>query len=965
MELKTGDILHGFTVRYAQPIPSLKATLYRMEYTKNGADLVWLDRPDDNKTFSIAFKTIPSDHTGVFHILEHSVLCGSRKYPVREPFVELLKSSLQTFLNAITFPDKTMYPVSSRNDQDFLNLMDVYMDAVLHPLSVESPLPFRQEGWHYELDSPDGELTRNGVVFNEMKGAFADPDEVLSYELGRGLYPDNCYGYESGGHPEHIPELTYENYLASHARFYHPSNAYIFLDGQVDLDAVLERLDSYLEEYDRIDVDADIPFQKPVHPAEITAEYEIGPEDDGTDKVMLGRGWVYGRFDKPERSFAASILAQALCGSNESPLKKAILEAGLAQDVYLYNSDGTQQHSLNLVVHNTSAEKKDKLLAVIDRVLEEQCQGLDHRQLHAILNQVEFSNREKDFGRMPRGLVFAMFSLESWLYGGDPAQNLDNSRIFASLREQIDNGGFEKLLREMTLDNPHTATVVLMPSKTLGRQRMERDKAYLASVKAGWSQEETQRVIDEFAKLRLHQNSADAPEAVATLPVLALSDIPEELPALPYSQGEFQGVPYLRQELETGGIVYLDMHFTADDLTPEELKLLPMACSLLGELGTEKYSALEANSLIREKLGRLTVSPTVYTNRHTGKVTPVVTVSLSVLPERLDDAVELLDQILLHTRFDDTAAVFNFLRQNRIGLEQTAMNAGNTFAAIRASSAVSSTACVTDALRGVTQLRYLQETEKGFEESGQETAAAYGRILARVFCRRRVTLALAGEENSAWLGRVLGLLPEGERGGAVTYKPLAHGNEGFSIPAQIGFAAMASRLESIGAEFDGSMEVAANLLRLDYLWNNVRVKGGAYGVNLGVSQEGAVSFTSYRDPHCAGSLDTFAAAGTALREFAAGDEALDKYIISTIGGTEPLTTPRQENGRAAAMYFGGVTQADRQQVRSQILHTTREQLTAFAGMLDQLVRKDSVCVVAAKPILDDCGNKIESIQSIQ
>ena len=661
MKPAEGSTIHGFRVKYVQPMPELRGTLYRMEYEKNGADLVWLSRPDDNKTFSIAFKTIPSDSTGVFHILEHSVLCGSKKYPVKDPFVELLKSSLQTFLNAMTFPDKTMYPVSSRNDRDFLNLVDVYMDAVLHPLSVMSPMGFRQEGWHYELDSPEGELTRNGVVYNEMKGAFVDPDEVLSFELGRRLFPDNCYGFESGGHPEHIPELTYESYLANHARYYHPSNSYIFLDGEVDLDPVLEKLDGFLREYDRIDVDADIPMQKPVHPEESAVEYEVGPEDEAEDKVIVGEGWVYGAFDEQARTMACAVLAQALCGTNESPLKKAVLDAGLCQDLTLSSYDGIQQNYLVMVARNTSVEKKDELVNTVYRVLREQAEGLDHKELNAILNQVEFASREKDFGRMPRGLVFAMQSLESWLYGGDPAQNLSYEETFKTLRAMIDEGGFEKLLREVFLENGHTARVVLIPSRTLGEERRARDAKALAGIKAGWDEGQVKKVMEEFAALRAFQSEVDDKEKLATLPQLALSDIPERGADLPYSVEKLEGRDLLRQDVETGGITYLGLHFRADDLTNEELLKLPTACELLGKLATGEHTALEISGIIREKLGSFSVAPTVYEDGE-GRAVPVVGVMAAMLPERKDESVELLREILLDTRFEDANAVYNLLR---------------------------------------------------------------------------------------------------------------------------------------------------------------------------------------------------------------------------------------------------------------------------------------------------------------
>ncbi len=964
MEFQKDTTIHGFRVRYSEPVPELKATLHRMEYVKNGADLVWLERPDDNKTFSIAFKTIPSDHTGVFHILEHSVLCGSHKYPVREPFVELIKSSLQTFLNAMTFPDKTMYPLSTRNDRDFLNLIDVYMDAVFHPLSMERDVGFLQEGWHYELDSPVGELTRNGVVFNEMKGAFVDPDEVLSFEMGCALFPDNCYGYESGGHPEHIPELTYESYKENHRRYYSASNSYIFLDGDMDIDAVLKKLDSFLCEYDRIDVDADIPMQKPVHPEEITARYEIGPDEDGADKVIVGEGWMASRFDEPERVMACSVLTRALCGTNESPVKKALLEKGLAQDVEIHSYDGIQQNFLFMSARNTSLEKKDELVKTVYDVLREQAKGLDHAELHAILNQVEFSNREKDFGRMPRGLVFAMVSLESWLYGGDPAQNLSSDAVFASLRRKVDEGWFEKLLEEVFLNNPHTARVVLVPCNTLGEEHAAHTKAELAAIRAGWSEAETKAIIERFNALRQFQNAADTPEALATLPQLKLTDIPEKMAPLPYSVTKFHGADLLRQDLETGGITYLDLYFDADDLTEEELLALPMASSLLGKLNTKRRPALEMTTLIREKLGKFGVAAMMIGRKSDRAALPKLQVSLALLPERKDEAVEILREVLLETDFGDTAAVYNILRQHRIMTEQTAQNSGNAFAFVRASAGTCPAGAVADILRGVEQLRYLQNAERSFEEKAAGLTARYEALLKKLLVRSRLTLSVTGELDENWLECVLRVFPEGARGARREYSAVSRPGEGFSIPAGIGFAAKAMMLEDAGAKYDGSMAVADKLLTMDYLWNSVRVKGGAYGVNMGTNSDGTVSMTSFRDPHCGNTLDVFDACGQVLREFADSGESLDKFIISTVGSLEPITTPRTEQEKAARMFFSGTTADDLQQVRSQVLHTTHEKLREYADVLGKLAGEAHTCVIAGKPILDGCGEKIETVENL-
>lgn len=969
MELKPEARIQGFTVREVQPLPEIKATLFRMEHEKSGADLVWLDRADDNKTFAIAFKTIPQDDTGVFHILEHSVLCGSQKYPTREPFVELLKSSLQTFLNAFTFPDKTMYPLCSRNDQDFLNLMDVYLDAVFHPLSITDPHAFRQEGWHYELDGAEGELTCNGVVYNEMKGAYASPDEVLVSSLNRLLFPDNCYGYDCGGHPDHITELTYENYLASHARFYHPSNARIVLDGAVDLDRVLAKIDSVLAEYDRLDVDADIPAQAPVRPMEGTVPYEIGPEEDASNKVILAGGWVTASYDQRERNTACAALAKVLCGSNTAPLKKALLDQGLAQEVELVNSDGQQQQYLLLDVRNTRMEDKDTVWQVVEDTLTGLADnGLDHAQLHAVLNRMEFNAREKDFGRLPLGLGYALIMMESWLYGGDPAQNLGCDELFRSLRAKVDEGWFETLLREVFLDDPHCARLCMTPSKTLGEEKRQAEQARLAAVKAEWTADQAEQVMERFQALRQRQEREDTPEELATLPVLSLSDIPEEAPALHSRQDGVDGAVVLHQDVGTDGIAYLDLHFTMADLSLDELCKVPLLGMLLGKLATEKHDARELHRLLEERLGSFGAAAVSHAKQgQSRQCTPCLTVGMALLDRWKAEAADLLAEMLQTTRFDDRKAVQDLLRQRRIGLEQAVVGQGNAFAARRAAASLGAKYAVEDALQGIRQLRWLQQAERDFEENGGTLCRELAELAQKLFVRERVVLSLTGEMDRDWLARVLSGLPvrSGAVGAAADYTPNDGAAEGFLIPADVGFAARCGDLNRLGQPYSGAALVSAQMLTFGYLWNNVRVKGGAYGTGLTVRSDGYAAFYSYRDPRCGQSLDCFNGAGEALRAFCDSGEAPDKYIISTIGVLDPLLTPRAEGAQAAMMYFSGRTQADRQRLRQEVLHTTADGLRDFSRVLDQICADSAVCVIGGQGALDGCGDKLERRESLQ
>lgn len=963
--MKTNDVIHGFRVEYSEELPEISATLYRMTYEKNGADLVWLKRDDDNKTFAIAFKTIPSDHTGVFHILEHSVLNGSKKYPVKEPFVELLKGSMSTFLNAFTFPDKTMYPVSSRNPKDFLNLVDVYMDAVLHPLSISDPHAFRQEGWHYELESPDDSLRCNGVVYNEMKGAFASPDSVLTFEMGRQLFPDTCYGFESGGHPEHIPELTYERYLDGHHRFYHPSNSRIILDGDLDIDAVLAKLDSFLCDYDRLDVDSDIAYQKPVRPEEKIAYYEIGAEEDPANKAMIATGWVFGDYRDLEKSLAFSVLDRVLAGSNEAPLSKALLDAGLCEDVYFSKNDGIQQMSSVLVVKNCDPEKRGEIWKLVDETVKKLCDGgLDRKRLHSALSRMEFAMREKDYGGMPKGLVYAMTTLESWLYGGNPAQNLCCDAVFASLRKKIDEGWFEELLGDIMLRCEHTARVCLLPSKTLGEEKAAAEAERLKKIKAELSDSDIKRIMDEFAALRARQDAPDSAEALNSLPKLSVSDIPTEAQVTELREEEVDGIRVMHVPVETEGITYLTLFFDISDIPAEKLSETAFFASLVGQTATEHFSAIELQSELQGCLGRFSVGADSYA--HLGDltaVTPYIKVKIALLDGMKDDAVRLTEEILNRSDFSDKNYVYNILRQNRIALEQGIAMSGDSFAAMRTNSQCSAKGAVGERFHGISLLRWFQSADSDFETKGEALCADLGGHM-NLFSKERLTIGVTGPLDREFISKIISVLGSGKIGERVKYVPNPKIREGFVIPAEIGFAARSSNLILHGSGYTGAARVAAQFLTYEYLWNTVRVKGGAYGTHMTMRIGGDVSMTSYRDPSPSRSLETFGSTADVLREFCASKGDLEKYIIGTVSAIEPVMTPQSTGDRAMEYRLVGRTEEDIRRERREILGTTYADIEAFSHILDTVLDGAGTCVVGGKAALDACGDKLDKVESI-
>ncbi len=963
LALKPGDVISGFAVKSVTELPEVKGRLVRMEYRKNGADLAWLDREDDNKTFAIGFRTLPDDDTGVPHIIEHSVLCGSDKYPVKEPFVDLLKSSFATFLNAFTSSDSTFYPVCSRNETDFLNLMDVYLDAVLHPLSMKSPLAFRQEGWHYELENAEGELTRNGIVYSEMKGAFASPERRLYHEMRRLLYPDTCYGHVSGGDPAAIPTLTYEKYRSFYSRFYQPSNARIFLDGKIDLKAVLAKLDSFLAPFPRVAVDAEIVCQKPVTAAK-TLSYEIGADESPEGKVLVGDGWVFGRYDRREMLVAVDALTEALAGANDAPLKKALLDKGLCEDVSL-GVDSMMQFEASFVAKNVKAENVAAVRTTLRETLEAlAAKGLDHARLTAILDRAEFRDREKDMGDYPLGLVFFMNAMDQWLYGGDPAEAFRTAGVFAALRAKLETGYFEKLLREVFLDNPHHAEITMLPSATLGAENAAAEKAAMAQVKAGWTKEQLEGVLADFRALRAYQTSVDKPEDAAKLPVLSVKDVPLEGPVVKSEIAKVDGVTVVRPHTQANGVAYLQLSFSLDDLTDAELADVPMLARVLGDLATDRHSLAALRNELDGKLGRIYFAPGVSQRYGTDEAQPNFNVHVSALVDKWSEVVRLTPEVMLETSFADTAAVGKLLKQTRIAKERATTGLGaRPYPFRRAAAQLTVRGALEETLSGFAQIRHLQKADDAFASGGEAYCARLAALAKKIFVKGRVTVCLTDNLPADRTGEILAKLPAG----AATRTPAVRScfprrAEGFRIAADIAFAARVAHPAQ--RVYSGQSVVASRLLSLAYLWNEIRVKGGAYGGNFRTRPDGDAGWLSWNDPQPGRSLGVYAESGKAVRELVDQTDSIDRYIVSTVAATEPYLSARAEANEAMDDYLDGLTAADRQRTRAEMLKTTKDDLRAFADTLDRLAAASTICVLGGAKPLEGCKDKLDVIEDV-
>ena len=957
--LAPGASLHGFTVKSVTELPEVKGRLVRMTYEKNGADLAWLDRDDDNKTFAIVFRTIPEDDTGVAHILEHSVLCGSEKYPVKEPFVELLKSSFSTFLNAFTSSDWTAYPVCSRNNADFLNLMDVYLDAVFHPLSVKSPLPFRQEGWHYEVKG--GELTRNGVVLSEMKGAFGNPERLAYHELHRLLFPDNCYGFVSGGDPASIHKLTFEQYKDFYRRHYHPSNARIFLDGRVDLPTTLAKLDSYLSAYPRTEVKTAVPLQTPVQ-AEKTIPYEIGADDSAADKTLLAEGWVIGTFRDRETHLAFDVLSDVLASSNEDPLKKALLEKNLCEDVNL-GVGGAEQLTATLFVKNAKDGKADAIRQVVRETFARLAKdGLDHARLNAVLDRHEFNDREKDSGGFPRGLLFFEDALDQWLYGGDPADAFRSEGLYRSLRAKVGQGWFEAFLKRTLIDNPHHVKLTMTASKTLGEERRTAEKMELAAIQAKWTPAEREKIMAECKALEAFQKKVDAPEDLAKLPRLSLKDIPEKGPVPESTTATVGGVKVIRAKTAANGIAYLELYFELAGFSAEELSDAAVLAGMLEELPTAKRSVLELKNALDAGLGRFETDVKAYAKPDDAKhAKAYLVVRVSALESKLDEIVRLVPEVLLETSFDDVKLAGDLIKQRRRAIERGTMGiSGRNYAARRAAASQSVRGMMEEQYAGLAHLRRVQDIDDSFGEKGAAFCRRLAALAKRAFSRAALTACLSDNVKADWLEGLFAKFPQGAAAVCAPLEPLPPRREGFRTAGRIGSAAKASFPNA----YSGSGRVAAKMPSLDYLWNEIRVLGGAYGGGFGIRPEGDARYLSWNDPNPARSLGVYDKSGDALRKMVREEPSIDKYVISTISDTEPYQTPSAETTRAAELILSGRTPEDVQKLRREMLQTKKADLMRFADTLDSLTNSTAICVIGGAAQLEGCTNILDSVASI-
>lgn len=945
-----------------------------LRHKKSGARIAILSNNDDNKVFYIGFRTPPEDETGVPHIIEHTTLCGSKKFPVKDPFIELAKGSLNTFLNAMTYPDKTVYPVASCNDQDFKNLMDVYLDAVFNPNITKYEEIFKQEGWHYELTGKDDELKINGVVYNEMKGAYSSPDEVLSSQIYRSLFPDNTYSKDSGGNPEYIPKLTYEAYLDFYHKYYHPSNSYIYLYGDMDVVERLEWLDKeYLSLYDYKKVNSEINKQPAFDEIKnVEAQYSITMDDSQENKTYLSYNRVVGDTLDEMLYQAFDVLDYALVSSPGAPVKQALIDAGIGDDVYGSYDAGILQPVFSFVAKNANASQADEFESIIENTLKEVVKtGINKEALLAGINSSEFKFREADFGQFPKGLLFGLNCLDSWLFDDmKPFIHLECLGTFAKLRKAVDTDYFEKLIQVYLLDNTHGSSVTVKPKRGLGNEREEALAKELSDYKASLSDEEIKKLIEDTEHLKKYQEEPSSDEDLRKLPMLTRADMKKN--AMPFSniEDELSDVKVVRHDIESNGIDYISFLFDAGDFAQSELGYLGFFTNALGLVSTEKYSYTDLANATNIYTGGISTGTASHPDiKDRNNFVFKFEVKLKVLEKNLDKALELMEQMLLTSDFTDTKRLGELVAQIKARLQANLSSSGHLVAAMRSMSSFSRYALYQDELKGIAFYRSICHIEKELSESPKSVSDKLAAIAKKLFARNRMLISFTG--NNEAYGNAKPSLEKVIAGfnkmSAIGNQAEVHFNtakEAFIDASQIQYVAKTGDFICEGYEYTGALRLLRIILSYDYLWINVRVKGGAYGCMNTFLRSGESYFVSYRDPNLSDTLDVYDRIPEYIKSFSPDERDMTKYIIGTFSALDTPMNPEAKGSRSLSAYLEGITYEQIQKERNEILNAQPKDIRRLADLVEAVLKKDSICVIGNENMIKESAGLFENVEKL-
>ena len=965
----------NFETIFEKDVDALKSRAYLLKHEKTGARVFILSNDDDNKVFYIGFRTPPADDTGVAHIMEHSVLCGSRKYPLKDPFVELAKGSLNTFLNAMTYPDKTVYPVASRNSKDFANLMDVYLDAVFHPMIYDRPEIMKQEDWNYKIEDPEDAIEYNGVVYNEMKGAFSSPEGVLDREILHSLYPDTPYGVESGGDPMHIPELTYEAFIEFHKKYYHPSNSFIYLYGDMDIEERLSFLDKeYLSVYDALEIDSSLPEQTPFEKMDDEElPYPISENEEEANNTYLAYNLVCGNNLDPKQYYAMQMIQYALVENQGAPIRDRLLKEGIGKDILSGYENGIRQPYFNIVSKNADPNQKERFLEIIqDEFRKAAEEGLNRKSLEASLNSLEFKYKEADFGGYPKGLIYGLSILDSWLYDEtQPLLHIDCTETFRFLRENLDSGYFEGLIRRFLLDNPHSSVLALVPEKGLTTRRDEENRKKLQEFKKGLSEQEIQKLVEDTHALSAFQEAEDSQEVLESIPLLRREDIKREVEPFINDVRSEDGVPIVFHDYFTNGIAYISFIFDCNQFRPEMLPYLSLLKSVFSFVDTENYTYSELNNEINIYTGGLSLETGIYGSRKDPeKIMVLSDLSFRALYGNLEKTLDLIEEILFSGKYDDERRLYEIIAELKSRLQMSLNSAGHVASSLRAASYYSKSGCLRELINGIEFYKFVEDLEKNFEQKKETLISNIKMILQEMIRTDGLLVSFTGDEEgyAVFKERFKGLKEKIDKVSNSCANPVPvkersyqfadliqpeKKNEGFKTSAGVQYVARAGRYAEDGGDVYAATRVLRTIMSYDYLWFRIRVQGGAYGCMCNFTPSGECTFMTYRDPNLSRSNEVFEGIPEYLEQFEIEEREMTKYVIGTMSSIDIPLTPSGKGSRSMGAFLTDLSEEEAQRMRNQIIDCTQDDIRALAPLIRRALSEDCICVVGNEQKIEE------------
>lgn len=948
-----------------------------LRHKKTRARVAILPNKDNNKTFCVGFRTPVTNDTGVPHIIEHSVLCGSKKFDVKDPFMELVKGSLNTFLNAMTYPDKTLYPVASTNDTDFHNLVDVYMDAVFNPNIYKHEEIFKQEGWSYNLESADDTLTYNGVVYNEMKGAFSSPDDVLERQIMHSLYPDTCYANESGGAPESIPSLTYEEYLEFHRTFYHPSNSYIYLYGDANMEEYLRWIDEeYLSKYDYLEVDSKIELQKPFETTrEEVAEYSITENESEEDNTYLSYNVVTGVSGDKIEYIAYKILDYALCSMPGAPIKKALIDAGIGNDIYGGYSECMYQPYFSIIAKNANAKDKDRFVQIIKDTLKGIIEnGVDEDSIRAGINVFEFQFREADFGSYPKGLIYGLQMFDTWLYDDEkPFVLLQANETFEILKQKIGTGYYEELIEKKLLNNSHSSIVMAVPHKGLTIKRDKETEERLAAYKQSLTEEEINKLVEDTKALAIYKDEPSLEENLKKIPLLKISDIKKEAEQFKNEWIEIDGSKILTHNIFTNEIAYIKVLFNVTDIPKQAVPYLGLLKAVLGYMDTTKHSYSEIANLVNLNSGGIGFGIKILPDYdNDAEYTIYAELKSRVMYDKIDFAFDMINEFINDTVFTDDKRLKEILDEAKSRLEATFMQSGNSIALLRSMAYVSDISKYSDRMKGIGYYDFICDMIKNYDSKKEMLIANIKSVVEFIFRQDNMLISCTADDKGIKLleGKV-GKFVEGMKGSnEVTefnrFESISDGvpNEGFKTSAQIQYVAQTGNFKNQGYDYSGYVKVLGTILNYEYLWNMVRVQGGAYGAGSTFNRNGNGGFSSYRDPNLEKTLETYAGIPEYIDSVDFTDREMTKFIIGTISGMDTPLTPASKGNRSLSAYITNLSYETIQRERDEVLSTTNNDIKKQASLVRAILECDNKCVIGNEGKIEEAKEIFEQTKNL-